>query len=303
MDSLTRMRAFVQVVESGGFTAAARETGRSKALISKYVRELEDGLGVRLLNRTTRQLSLTEAGRTYYREVGGILQQIDDLQSTILDTHTEPRGRLKVAAPRSFGDGDLGRAFMEFMVAYPKITLNLRLEDRLVDVVEEGFDVAIRISRLADSSLIARKLVPFRVVTCAHPDVIARYGRPAGPAALSDAPCIIDTNMQSKASWPYMVDGKVVNVAVSGRVEVNSPVAVRLAAIAGLGFARTPFIAVRDDIESGALVPILEANEIADLAMFAVYPHRRHLSGKVRAFIDFLVGWFGTHPPGSHREA
>ena len=291
MDTLTRMRTFVEVVEAGGFSAAARKMGRSKALISKYVRELEDELGARLLNRTTRTLSLTEVGQTYARDATEILQRIDDLQSSVGDAHAAARGRLKVSAPRTFGDGELGRAIMEFVMQEPDISLELHLEDRFVDVVDEGFDVAIRITSLSDSSLIARRLSSFRIVCCASPEVIATYGKPEMPIDLLDMPCVVDWNV-NRGHWPFTVDGERVTIAVKGRVEVNSPNVGRQAALAGLGFLLCPYLVVRDDIDAGRLVPVLESFETSAIAIHAVYPHRRHLSGKVRAFIDYLVRWF-----------
>ncbi|MCX5496852.1 LysR family transcriptional regulator [Kaistia dalseonensis] len=299
MDTLTRMRTFVEVVEAGGFSAAARKMGRSKALISKYVRELEDELGARLLNRTTRTLSLTEVGSSYARDATEILQRIEDLQSSVGDAHAAARGRLKISAPRTFGDGELGRAIMDFVVSEPGITIDLHLEDRFVDVVDEGFDVAIRISAMNDSSLIARRLESFRIMICATPDVIERYGMPAEPHDMAGKPCIIDTNVAYRGNWPFMLDGERISVPVKGRVEVNSPNAGRQAALAGLGFMIVPFLVVRDDIASGRLVPVLEAFEPPAVGIYAVYPHRRHLSGKVRAFIDFLVKWFEEHRPPS----
>ncbi len=292
MDTLARMQAFVRVAEAGGFSAAARKLGRSKALLSKYVRELEDELGVRLLNRTTRQLSLTEAGSVYLREAHEILQRLDDLEAMIHDTHHEPRGHLRVAAPRTLGDGELGRAVMEFLQKEPRISIDLSLEDRFVDLVEEGYDVAIRITDLADSSLIARKLAPFRIVVCAHPDVLAAVGTPTDPGDLVDMPCIIDTNAKTRGNWPFRDGDGRRTVTVRGRVEVNSPQACRLAALAGLGFAFTPYVVVHDDIAAGRLVPVLDEFAHGQSAIYAVYPHRRHLSGKVRAFVDHLVGWF-----------
>lgn len=297
MDTLTRMRTFVEVVEAGGFSAAARKMGRSKALISKYVRELEDELGARLLNRTTRTLSLTEVGQTYARDATEILQRITDLQASIGDAHAAARGRLKVSAPRTFGDGELGRAIMDFVVAEPGITLELHLEDRFVDLVDEGFDVAIRITSLSDSSLIARRLASFRILICASPEVIEEHGRPEVPTDLSSRPCIIDTNPAYRGNWPFMIDGERVSVPVKGRVEVNSPNATRLAALRGLGFAIIPHLVVREDLQAGRLVAVLEDYEPASVGIHAVYPHRRHLSGKVRAFIDFLVRWFETNSP------
>ncbi|MBD8893833.1 LysR family transcriptional regulator [Roseibium litorale] len=292
MDAITRMRCFIQVVDSKGFSAAAREMGRSKALVSKYIGELEDELGARLLNRTTRQVSLTEVGEAYYKEAAEILQRIDDLQASVQSSHHAIRGRLRVSAPRSMGDGWLNRAMMEFLVDNPEVVLDLRLEDRFVDVVDEGFDVAIRVTDLEDSSLIARKIAPFRTVVCATPQVIEKYGVPQTPADLQSRPCIIDTNYRFKQNWGFSENGQRITVTVSGPVEVNSASAGRDAALCNLGFLRTPLIFVSEDIRNGTFVPMLEDYEPDNRGIYAVYPHRRHLTGKVRAFVDHLVAWF-----------
>jgi DNA-binding transcriptional LysR family regulator len=292
MDAITRMRCFIQVVDSKGFSAAAREMGRSKALVSKYIGELEDELGARLLNRTTRQVSLTEVGEAYYKEASEILQRIDDLQASVQSSHQAVRGRLKVSAPRSMGDGLINRAMMEFLVAHPDVTLDLRLEDRFVDVVDEGFDVAIRVTDMEDSSLIARKIAPFRTVVCAAPEVIEKYGVPATPGELSSRPCIIDTNYRFKQNWGFVENGQRTSVSVKGPVEVNSASAGRDAALCNLGFLRTPQIFVVQDIHLGNLITVLDEFEPDNRGIYAVYPHRRHLTGKVRAFVDFLAAWF-----------
>lgn len=292
MGSFARMQAFVRVAECGGFTAAAQRLGRSKALLSKQVRELEDELGVRLINRTTRQLSLTEAGQVYLREAVDILQRVDDLDSLVRDTHREARGQLRVTAPRTLGDGDLGRAVMEFLRREPLIGLELSLDDRFVDLVEEGFDVAIRVTDLADSSFIARKLAGFRIAVVARPDLVAATGEPKLPCELADLPCIVDANARTRGNWSFLVDGERVTVSVNGRIESNSPHACRLAALAGLGYAFVPMTLVRDDVAAGRLVTVLSEYEDERRGIYAIYPHKRHLSGKVRAFVDFLVQWF-----------
>lgn len=292
MDTLTRMQAFVQVVDAGGFSAAARKAGKSKALLSKYVRDLEDELGVRLLNRTTRQLSPTEAGTAYHREAQEILQRLEDLTASVRDTHTQARGHLRISAPRSWGDAELGAAIVEFMIEHPDITVDLRLDDRFVDLVEEGFDVAIRVSEPLDSSLIARRLASFRVVTCASPEWVAKWGLPQRPEDLLGLPAICDTNARNWHHWPFVVEGNRMVVAVSPRMNVNGPQVTAAAAIAGIGVARVPLFAAARPLEEGRLVPLLEEFEISGLAVNAVYPHRRHLSAKVRVFVDFLVQWF-----------
>lgn len=298
MDAITRMRCFIQVVDSNGFSAAARDMGRSKALVSKYVGELEDELGARLLNRTTRQVSLTEVGESYYKEATDILQRIDDLQASVQSSHQEVRGRLRVSAPRSAGDSMLNRAMMEFLVRYPEVNLDLRLEDRFVDLVEEGFDLAVRVSQLEDSSLIARKIAPFRTVVCASPKTIETFGVPNTPADLSSRPCIIDTNYRFKQNWAFENNGERFSVPVNGQLEVNSAAASREAALNNLGFLRTPLFFVSKDIEDGKLTVLLERYEEPMRGIYAVYPHKRHLTGKVRAFVDFLVSWYaGVNGP------
>ncbi|MCA1243637.1 LysR family transcriptional regulator [Stappia stellulata] len=292
MDTLSRMRCFLKVVDEGGFSAAARALGRSKALVSKYVGELEDELGARLLNRTTRQISMTEVGHAFYKEATDILTRIDDLKASVQNTHQAARGTLRVSAPRSMGDDFINPAIMAFLVAEPDISVDLRLEDRFVDLVEEGFDAAIRVTELTDSSLIARKLAPFRATVCASPEAVERFGTPRHPQDLAGLPCIIDNNYRFRNNWQFDVDGSKMGVAVKGRVEVNSAQAARVAACEGLGFLRTPHIFVHRDIVAGRLVEVLADYQPDGQAIHVVYPHRRHLSGKVRAFVDFLSNWF-----------
>ena len=291
MDNFARMQAFVAVVDAGGFSAAARRDGRSKALLSKHVAELEERLGIRLINRTTRTFSLTEVGSSYYREAVEILARIAALEEAVQEAHVGPRGHLRVAGPRTLGDTIVAGLVMRFLAAEPEISVELSLDDRFVDLVEEGFDVAIRIAELADSSLVARRLAPFRIVTCARPDVVAA-APVRHPSDLEARDCIIDTNTRARRSWPFHIDGERRTVSVSGRVSANSPLAVREAALAGLGYAMVPHAVVSDDLAAGRLVEVLQRHELNASAVYAVYPHRRHLSGKVRAFVDFLVDHF-----------
>jgi len=293
---LARIRAFVQVFDAGGFSAAARQYGRSKALLSKYVTDLEDYLGVRLMNRTTRKLSLTEAGEAYYREASQLLQQLEDLDASISDQTTAPRGLLRISAPRNFGERTLAPAIFEFLQKYPEVSVDLRLEDRYVDLVDEGVDVALRISTLTDSSLIARKIADMRIVVAASPALLARVGEPQTPEALRALPCIVDTNLQGQANWRFVEAGKTVSVHVSGPVRVNSPLAALQAATMSLGFAAMPSYLADPAIESGALQAVLERFVPDGQTLQAVYPLRRHLAGKVRALIDHLVDWFERHP-------
>lgn len=293
MDTLTRMRAFLDVVEAEGFSAAARKIGRSKALLSKYVRELEDELGALLLNRTTRQFSLTEAGHTYYKRASEIVREIDSLAESVRDTAGDVRGRIKLSAPRTFADAEIGQSLIDFAVAHPDIVLDIHLDDRFVDLVEEGFDLAVRITRLENSSLIARKLAPFAIKLCASPELIARVGAPTRPQDLARLPCVIDTNGRWLYNWPFVTDeGEPTSVPVTGRIEVNSPQAARSAAIAGLGFATLPDFIAKPALDDGALVEMLGQYLPVGGGIFAVYPHRRYLPAKVRVLVDFLVQWF-----------
>lgn len=293
MDTLTRMRAFIEVVEAEGFSAAARKIGRSKALLSKYVRELEDELGALLLNRTTRQFSLTEAGHTYYRRASEIVREIDSLADSVRESSGDVRGRIKLTAPRTFADAPVGESLIDFAKQHPDIVLEIHLDDRFVDLVEEGFDLAIRISRLESSSLIARRLAPFSIRVCGAPELIEQVGMPTHPRDLARAPCIIDTNGRWLANWPFRGDDdETISVAVSGPIEVNSPIAARAAAVAGLGFAVLPDFIAAPEIMSGRLLPVLDERVLQGGGIFAVYPHRRYLPAKVRVFVDFLVQWF-----------
>lgn len=293
---IARIRAFVQVFDAGGYSAAARTHGRSKALLSKYVSDLEDYLGVRLMNRTTRKLALTEAGEIYYREAGQLLQQLDDLDANISDRNTAPRGLLRVSAPRNFGEQTLAPVLFDFLTGHPDVTLDLRLEDRFVDLVEEGIDVALRISAMPDSALIARKIAEMRIVIVASPALLKRVGTPTIPEALRTLPCIIDTNFAGQANWRFVEAGRTVPVHVAGPVRVNSPLAARQAAVAGLGFALLPSYLSDPEVAAGRLVAVLEGAMPEAPTLQAVYPHRRHLAGKVRALIDHLVTWFEVHP-------
>lgn len=293
---LARIRAFVQVFDAGGFSAAARQHGKSKALLSKYVTDLEDYLGVRLMNRTTRKLSLTEAGEAYYREASALLQQLDDLDATISDQTAEPRGLVRVSAPRNLGETTLAPAIFAFIAKNPLMSVDLRLEDRFVDLVEEGIDVALRITTLSDSSLIARKISDMRHVICGSPALIARVGTPESGEELRIMPCVLDTNIPSHSSWRFIEKGEPISVHVAGPARVNSPVASLQAALAGLGFAVLPTYLADPQIAEGRLVRVLEDRMPEGPSLTAVYPHRRHLAGKVRALIDHLVGWFEDNP-------
>ena len=293
MDTLTRIRAFIDVVEAEGFSAAARKTGRSKALLSKYVRELEDELGALLLNRTTRQFSMTEAGHTYYRSATEILKEIDSLADLVRENITDLKGKLKITVPRTFIDAEVGQSLIDFATAYPDLSLEIVAEDRFVDLVEEGFDLAIRITKLDDSALIAKKLSDFRVYACATPAFVEKHGPLVHPQELSRVPSLVDTNSRAHNSVRFIdPQGGAISVAVGGPIEVNSPLATLRAARAGLGVAMIPDFIARPYIETGELVSLFDDYLPKDRGIYAVYPHRRYLPAKVRAFVDYLHTWF-----------
>lgn len=293
MDTLTRIRAFIDVVEAEGFSAAARKTGRSKALLSKYVRELEDELGALLLNRTTRQFSLTEAGHTYYRTASDILKEIDNLADLVRENNADLRGRLKISAPRTYVDAEIGQSLIDFAREHPDLSLEIHSEDRFVDLIEEGFDVAIRITNLEDSGMIARKLSDFRVRICATPEFVEKHGPFNHPQELADVPVIVDTNTRSRNSIRFHdEDGTPFSVPVSGPIEVNSPLSAIRAARAGLGISTSPDFIAQPYIDAGELVALYEGYLPTDRGIYAIYPHRRYLPAKVRTFVDFLSNWF-----------
>lgn len=293
MDTLTRIRAFIDVVDAEGFSAAARRVGRSKALLSKYVRELEDELGALLLNRTTRQFSLTEAGHTYYRTASEILKEIDNLADLVRANNSDLKGRLRITAPRTFVDAEIGQSLIDFGKQHPELSLEIISDDRFVDLVEEGFDVAIRITRLEDSTLIARKLDDFQVLICAAPDFLEKVGPIAHPSDLSKVPCILDTNGRSYSNWRFIEpDGSSFTVPVSGPIEVNSPLASVRAAVSGIGVALVPDFIARPKVATGELVTLFDDFLPRDRGIYAIYPHRRYLPAKVRTLVDYLHTWF-----------
>ena len=292
MDTLTRMRAFVAVAEAGGYSAAARKIGRSKALLSKYVRELEDEIGALLLNRTSRQISLTRVGEIYLARGSELISEIDGLGDLVRDQTASTGGVVRLSAPRAFADSPLGAVFTDFAAEHGGIELEIDLTDRFVDLVEEGYDLAIRVAVPEDSELIARTLGPMRLVTVAAPSFLERHGRPAAPAELRDLPCIVDTNRRTPNQWRYRArDGEPISVTIGkARVRVNSPVMALRAARAGLGVALVPdFVA---DCARGEVEELLAPYARDDASIQALYPHRRHQTQRVRLLLDYLVEWF-----------
>ena len=296
MEKLDGLTVFAKVVEAGTFSAAARHFGLSKSAVSKQVAGLEDRLGARLLNRTTRRLSLTEVGAAFYERCTRIIAEVEEAELAVSRLHAEPRGTLHVNAPMSFGIRHLAPALPEFMDRYPEVTMDLVLNDRIVDLIDEGFDLAIRIARLADSSLIARKLATARIVVCAAPAYWRRHGRPDRPGDLKGHNCLIYTYLLTQNDLKFRGPDGVLSVKVSGTLRANNGDALLAAALGGLGVYVGPTFIVGEDLRAGRLEAALEDYEDDALSLYAVYPHSRHLSAKVRAFVDFLVERFGPRP-------
>jgi DNA-binding transcriptional LysR family regulator len=284
------------VVAAGSYAEAARRLGLTRSAVSKAVMELEQILGARLLDRTTRRVTPTEAGRAYYERVASILADVEETELQISRLHEEPRGVLKVNAPMSFGILYLGDAIAEFMVRYPELRLELVLNDRFIDPLEEGVDVTIRIGTLSDSSLIARRLAPARRALVAVPAYLAERGAPETPADLVNHRCLAYGHMAAAHRWQLMQDGEVVNVQISAALCSNNGEVLRAAALAGNGIADLPTFLVGPDIAAGRLVRVLTATPPTELGIFALYAPNRYLAAKTRVFIDFLVSRFGEQP-------
>ncbi len=296
MDRLHSMKIFARVADAGSFSAAARDLGLSKAAVSKHVRSLEDRLGVRLLNRTTRRLSLTEEGRTYHDWCNRIGSDVEEAELSVRRLQSEPRGTLRLNAPMSFGILHLGAVLPDFLDRYPDLTVDLSLNDRYVDLVDEGYDVAVRIGELTDSSLIARKFATTRRVLCAAPAYLARRGTPKSPRDLAGHNCLSYSYMRLRpGEWQLAGPDGSAPVRVAGNLSANNGDVIRAALVAGTGIAWQPSFIVGDDIRAGRLRPVMP-DYWDEIGIYAVYPQTRHLSAKVRAFVDFLVGRFEATP-------
>jgi len=290
------MAAFAKVVASGSLSGAARELGLSPALISRRLAALEARLGVRLINRTTRSLHLTDEGASYHEVCARVLAEIEEADAAVSARRVEPQGALKVALPASFGHQHVAPLIPEFALRYPKIRLALSLSDRSVNVIEEGFDIAIRIAELEDSSLAARRLAPNRRVVCASPEYLKRHGTPRVPDDLLHHNCL--TTNDFSMSWAYRgPDGRRGAARAAGSYACDNWEVLREWALAGLGIALKSTWDVYRQLAEGSLVALFPGYTFhSDVAIYAVYPHRRHLPAKTRVFIEYLAAAFGPEP-------
>ncbi len=296
MNLFDDMTVFVRVVEAGSFSDAARRLGVAKSVVSRRIGSLEDRLGTSLFHRTTRRLSLTETGHAYYERARRILADVVEAEEAARRLQRELRGTLKIAAPMSFGLLHLSAVVADFLVAHPKLEIDLDLNDRRVDLVSEGHDLAIRIGKLADSSLIARRLAPCRHVVCASPAYLEARGEPHSPEELESArhDCLVRS---SSEEWRFRVDGEWRSVrGRTTRLGVNNGDVLRDAAIRGVGLVVLPSFIVSEALRRRELKAVLRGFELDDPAIYAVWAPNRGLSVKVRAFVDFLSERFGGTP-------
>lgn len=296
MDKLEAMNAFVKVVVLGSYAEAGRALGLTRSAVSKAVMELEETLGARLLDRTTRRVSATEAGLAYYESCADILARVEETEMQVSRLHDEPKGVLKVNAPVSFGVLHLGPLIAGFMSSYPELKIELTLNDRFIDPIEEGFDVTIRIGILADSSLIARRLAPARRVLVAAPDYVKRHGRPERPDDLAKHRCLNYGHTTTLQRWQLMHDGEALSVAINSVLCSNNGDVLRAAAVAGQGITKLPTFLVGPDINARRLQVVLPDYTPTELGVFALYAPNRYLAAKTRLLIDFLAERFGERP-------
>lgn len=297
MDKLNSMRAFLQVSRLGSFSAAAEEMGISKAMVSRHISQLEDKLGAQLINRTTRNLSLTEVGVVYRDRIKAILDEIEETELAISTLSSEPRGTLRIMAPTSFGSFHLARAIADYRHLYQNVGFDLILAERTPDIVEEGLDLAIRIGQLEDSSLVAHKLAETGSVVCGSPGYLQEQGIPRKPHDLQQYNCLLYSPRAPADTWQFEdKDNGVFTVHVNGDLKSNVGDALRIAAIQGCGLVQLPAYMVGLDIKAGRLQAVLEEYRAPARPVYAVYLHRLHLSAKVRTFVDFLKNRYQPVP-------
>jgi DNA-binding transcriptional LysR family regulator len=296
MDLFQAMNVFVKVAESGSLSGAARALDMSNPSVTRHVADLETYLQARLFNRSTRRLSLTETGVAYLERCRQLLADLEDASQAARMSAAHPTGRLRVNAPVSFAVNHLGRVLPGYAQRYPEVTLDVTLSDRVVDLVDEGYDVAIRITRIQDSSLVARKIAATRRIACAAPAYLKKHGKPREPKDLADHVCLSYTYLATRDEWHFERNGKRHAVRVKGLLQANNGDLLREAAIGGMGIVVQPSFIVGDAIRAKKLVPLLTDYEASELPIYAVYPSRQHLSAKVRTFVDYLAAQFGEDP-------
>lgn len=296
MDKFEAVRIFTKVVEAHGFTAAARELGLSRSSVSKSVAQLERSIGAQLLNRSTRFVAPTETGAAYYDRCVTILSDLEDADRAVQELQGEPRGSIRLNAPMSFGTLHLGSAIADFITAYPEVRIEATLNDRLIDPVQEGFDLTIRIADLADSSLIARKLAPAKRVLCAAPEYLQDHPEPEKPADLKSHSCLHYGYLPTGNAWRLKGPHGDITIHIEGVLCSNNAEMLMAGAIKGAGIALLPTFIAGAALQAGQLVSVLTDYRPPEIAIYALYPPNRHLSVKLRLLIDFLSQRFADPP-------
>jgi DNA-binding transcriptional LysR family regulator len=289
---LDGVAVFVGVINAGSFTAAAHALGHSTSYVSKAVTRLEKRLGSRLLNRTTRTISLTDAGRAYYERCSQIVIDAENAERSINQLQEKPGGLLRINAPASFGSKYLLNVLSQFMHRYPEVKLEVEFNDRLIDVVAEGYDVVIRVGEIKDSNLVARKFTSSRGVVVASPDYLERKGCPKQAEDLAQHDCIAYSLLPTPKQWVFYKDGVRTSVMVDPRAMCNSAEIEVAMVVQGIGITRLPLFTCEQEVANGDLQIILDDYDQLKLDVYAVYPHRQYLTAKVRAFVDYVVAAF-----------
>ena len=299
MDRLTSMSIFMKAVDLGSFSAAADALQMSPQLVGKHIQTLEQRMGVRLLNRTTRRQSLTDIGKSFYERARFILAEVEAVDSLVAETRSVPRGRLKINAPVTFAIHALAPRLHEYLSTYPEVSVDLTMANRFVDMIEEGYDAVFRVGNLSDSGLIARPLAPYRLVACAAPSYLAAHDPIRTPMDLQRHECLGFSHTELRTHWAFDGPDGRVSVPISGRLMVDNGEALLPAAVAGLGVMLQPEELARAELESGRLVPVLAEYSVPTRPMHILYAPDRRLTPKLRSFIDFAVEVFG--PTGSQQ--
>lgn len=298
MDRLTSMKVFAAVVRLGSFAAAAEEVDISNTMCSKFIRNLEESLGARLLNRTTRQHSLTEVGSAYHKKIIDILTEVEEAEQCVSDLQNNPMGILRIMSPPSFGSFHIARAIKGYKKQYPDVAIELNLSDDFENLVDQGMDLAFHVGELEDTSAVALKLSSSRLIVCASPEYLKESGTPQTPNDLSSHVCLGMMNHQVFApDWTFNIDGeeKIIDIN-SDYLKSNIADSLRVAAINSSGLIQLPSYMIGLDIQSGRLTPLLEKYEPKPTPINLVYAHRKHMSVKIRSFVDYMKDYFETPP-------
>ncbi|XOV78291.1 MAG: LysR family transcriptional regulator [Aestuariibacter sp.] len=295
MDKIDTMRVFVVVARHGSFTNAARELNMPIQTVSKYVKSLESRLNVQLFDRTTRKVALNHTGKAYLDKCIALLETFDEVEADVTESHHTPKGKVRITAPTAFGEMHLLPVIGEFLKSYPQVSFDVELTNRKVRIVEEGFDIAVRIGMLADSGLIAKKLADTRLVVCASPTYLAECGEPLSPMELKHHNCLFDSNLNYGKSWVFNQSGEDFRVEVEGNLICNTPTSIKNLALSHAGIGLCPLYVIKEDVVSGRLKVLFPQYEAFTFGIYALYPHRKHLSARIRIFIDYLAAKFSQY--------